>query len=52
LDLLDRHGALEATREDALGWSIRAKEALDALPPHEIREMLRDLADYVVERIN
>ena len=52
LALMDRHGALEETRTDALGWAERAKDALDQLPPHEIREMLRDLADYVVERIS
>ncbi|SER67886.1 octaprenyl-diphosphate synthase [Tranquillimonas rosea] len=51
LAILDRRGALESVREDALGYAARAKEALTALPDHELRDMLRDLADFVVERI-
>ncbi|MEO1677991.1 MAG: polyprenyl synthetase family protein [Pseudomonadota bacterium] len=52
LGLLGRHGAIEATRVDALGWSARAKEALTPLPESEIKGLLIDLADYVVARIN
>ncbi|TCO73003.1 polyprenyl synthetase family protein [Rhodovulum euryhalinum] len=52
LMLMDKHGAIEATRAEALAWSARAKEALTHLPDHEIRDMLTDLADYVVARIN
>ena len=52
LRLLDRHGALEATRADAIGWATKAKNALESLPDHEIRTMLHDLADYVVSRIS
>ncbi len=52
LRLLARHGCLEATREEALGWAERAKDALSALPDHPVREMLGDLADYVVARIS
>jgi len=52
LGLLDKHGALEATRQEALAWSERAIASLEGLPDHEIRNMLRDLAHYVVERIN
>ena len=51
LALLGRHGALEATRQDALGWAGKAKSALSELPDAPIRDMLRDLADYVVDRI-
>ncbi|MEM9031060.1 MAG: polyprenyl synthetase family protein [Pseudomonadota bacterium] len=51
LSLLDRHGALEATRDDALRWAGMAKSALMALPPHPLRSMLEDLSDYVVARI-
>ena len=51
LALLDRHGALESTRETALEWSAKAREALESLPPHELRDMLSDLADYVVARL-
>jgi octaprenyl-diphosphate synthase len=52
LRLLARHNALEETRQEALGWTTRAKSALEQLPDHEIREMLHDLADFVVERIS
>ncbi len=51
LDLLTKHGTLEATRKDALDWAARAKAALDILPDHEIKGMLADIADYVVARI-
>ncbi len=50
--LLARHGTLETTRRSALDWAGKAKAALAALPEHELREMLEDLADYVVERIS
>ena len=52
LGLMARHGAIEATRQEALGWAARAKAALDHLPAHEIRDMLADLSDYVVARIS
>ena len=51
LALLERHGALESTRETAMTWAARAREALESLPPHELRDMLSDLADYVVARL-
>jgi len=50
-DLLARTGALADTRAEALGWGIRAKAALEVLPAHELRQMLSDLADYVVARV-
>lgn len=52
LRLLARHGAIEATRADARGHVATAKAALRALPDHPLRDMLHDLADYVVARIN
>ena len=52
LELIAKHGTLETTRVDAIGWSDTAKNALDHLPPHPLRDMMRDLADYVVARIN
>ncbi|MBK1635467.1 polyprenyl synthetase family protein [Rhodovulum adriaticum] len=52
LDLMARHGAIDDTRDEALAWANRAKEALTHLPEHEIRDMLHDLADYVVARIS
>ncbi|KIN70739.1 Octaprenyl-diphosphate synthase [Sulfitobacter noctilucae] len=52
LVLLDKHGTLAATRQDALAWADKAKAALAPLPAHDIKDMLIDLADYVVSRIS
>ena len=52
LSLMNKYGTLDATRRDAVGWATKAKSSLDALPDHEIRSLLRDLADYVVSRLN
>jgi octaprenyl-diphosphate synthase len=51
LDLLARHGAIDETRDEALDWAATAKRALAPLPEHPIKDMLVDLADYVVARI-
>ena len=50
--LLRRHGALEATRADAFAWADTARAALAALPEAPVRDMLSDLAAYVVDRLN
>lgn len=52
LSLLAKHNALSETRQEALDWSQKAKAALVSLPDSPIREMLSDIADYVVERLN
>lgn len=52
LTLIAKHGTMSATRDDALNWTARAKDALAVLPEHDLRDMMRDLADYVVARIN
>jgi len=49
--LMRHHGTLEATRRDALDWAARAKDAMQTLPDHPLRQMLVDLADYVVARL-
>ena len=51
LQIMARHGAIQAARQDALAWSATARAALNALPEHPLRDMLADLADYVVSRI-
>ena len=51
LGLLRRHGTLEETRDAAMGHAAAAREALDALPDDPLREMMADLADYVVARL-
>ncbi len=50
--LLNKHGTLEATRAEANDWIAKARAALATLPVHPIRDMLDDLADYVVARVN
>ncbi|MEO1239891.1 MAG: polyprenyl synthetase family protein [Pseudomonadota bacterium] len=52
LGLLARHGAMEATRTDALSWADKARKALKPLPKNELRGMFDELADYVVARIS
>ncbi|MFW8635754.1 polyprenyl synthetase family protein [Cribrihabitans pelagius] len=52
LTLMAKYGTLEATRQDALRWAEKAKAALAVLPEHPLREVLHDLAGYVVARLN
>jgi octaprenyl-diphosphate synthase len=49
--LMARHGAMAAARAEALAWTARARTALAALPVHLLRDMLDDLAGYVVARL-
>jgi octaprenyl-diphosphate synthase len=50
LAILARTGAMASTRATAQDQAARAKAALGALPAHPLRDMLCDLADFVVER--
>ncbi|CAG0909564.1 unnamed protein product, partial [Cyprideis torosa] len=52
IDLMTKHGALEDTRCEALGWAAKAKQAMQRLPQSELRDLLIALSDYVVARIN
>lgn len=52
ISLLHKHGALEDTRQEALAWSQKAVAAIAKLPAHPLRDMLSDISDYVVSRIN
>ncbi len=52
LTLLARHDAMDQTRQEAVRWANIAKNALEVLPADPIRDMLSDLADYVVARIS
>ncbi|MGO4907445.1 polyprenyl synthetase family protein [Pseudorhodobacter sp. W20_MBD10_FR17] len=50
--IMARHGSMDAARSDALDWAAKARDALAVLPDHDLRDMLADLADYVVSRIS
>ena len=52
IGLMARHGAMQAARDEALAWATRAQAALAAVPEHELRAVLGDLAGYVVARIS
>ncbi|NPD13979.1 polyprenyl synthetase family protein [Xinfangfangia sp. D13-10-4-6] len=51
LRLMEHHGALSAARDDALAWAAQARAALVPLPAHPLKDILGDLADFVVSRI-
>ena len=50
IELLQAHGTLDETRDAAIYWGNKAKSALETLPNSEIRNLLGDLADFVVNR--
>ncbi len=52
LSLMRKYGTLDATRDDANAWAEKARHALTALPESDLRQMLSDLAAYVVARLN
>ena len=51
LDLMNKYGAIEKTRSNALKWGKIAKESLEAVPDNSIKLILINLADYVVDRV-
>ena len=51
LRLMDSHKTLDATRADAIAWADKAKASLSVIEQSELKEMLLDLADYVVARL-
>ncbi|MCG6904578.1 MAG: polyprenyl synthetase family protein [Rhodobacter sp.] len=52
LALLARHETMDDTRAVAIAWASKAKSAILTLPPHEMRDMLHDIVDYVVARVS
>jgi octaprenyl-diphosphate synthase len=50
MELLQTHGTLEETRDAAIYWGNKAKTSLDILPQSQIRDLMQDLADFVVNR--
>lgn len=51
LRLMAATGAMGSARQTALDWSGKARQGLSQLPDHPLRDMLSDLADYVVARL-
>ncbi|MDF1857263.1 polyprenyl synthetase family protein [Pseudooceanicola sp.] len=49
--LFARHGTLDSTRDTAFEWAARARAALAGVPEDPVRDLLADLADYVVARL-
>ena len=52
LTIMHHHSTLDETRAQALFWANKAKAALAIIPEHQLKNMLIDLSDYVVARIN
>lgn len=52
LALMRAHGTLDATRAEAFRWADKARAALETLPKQPIRDVLADIASYVVSRLN
>ncbi len=50
--ILQKHDAISACRVDALAWAARSKAALNNLPVHPLRDILSELADFVVSRVS
>lgn len=48
--LMTKHGTLAATRQKALDWAETARNALVPLPESALKQVLSDLADFVVSR--
>ena len=51
ITLMQRHGSLVSSHDAAEASADRAIAALDTLPDHPLRDMLADLARYVVARL-
>lgn len=52
LALMAKYDTLQATRGDALAWAKMAQDAIGQLPEHPMREMLSEISEYVVSRLN
>ncbi|MFO1203392.1 MAG: polyprenyl synthetase family protein [Tabrizicola sp.] len=50
--ILQKHAAIAACRTEALAWAAHAKDALNNLPAHPLRDTLSELAEYVVSRVS
>ncbi len=48
---MKKHNTIESSRVTAIEIAGQAKQALSILPQSELRDLLMDLSDYVVERL-
>lgn len=51
LALMNKYDTLEETRQEALKWAAKARDALTAAPDGEMKDLLLDLSDFVVSRV-
>lgn len=51
IEIMQRHGALESSRETAMAHAARARSALGGLPDVPLRNRLSELSDFVVARL-
>lgn len=50
LSMLDKHGAIEASLAEARKYAEKGIQSLAAMPKHPLRESLKSLIDFAVER--
>lgn len=50
--LLEKHGALEETRQRALAYGELSKQAIASFPQSVQRDALIDLVDFAIDRVN
>ena len=51
MKLMAKYGTLEETRLKALDWANKAKASLKPIPASQLKDLLEELADFVVSRI-
>jgi octaprenyl-diphosphate synthase len=52
LFIMDKYDTLDFTRNEAIKYSRKASESLDVFPRSDLKDTLKELASYVVSRIN
>nr|WP_246160131.1 polyprenyl synthetase family protein [Aureimonas fodinaquatilis] len=52
MQLMEKHGALEETRQRAIAYGREAMDSLNVLDPSPSRQALADVVEFCVDRIN
>ena len=52
IGLMTTHNAFESARNDARSYGMKARFALQDMPEHPLRQILNELVDYVLDRLN